>query len=92
MAICLDCGNSIDNGVRCAKCGGTKLRGVDPLVSGTLRATQRPTPPSDDGLPPMGTVDWDSAAEKLGKPPSRSSMRDVKRQARRRKLRSLWPF
>jgi len=90
MAICLACGNSIGNGTRCAKCGSTRLGSVDPLVTGNTGAPDKPgiTAP----LPDQPSGNWDEALVQLAKEPSAASMREVKRQGRRRRIRSWWPF
>ncbi len=77
MALCLACGNSIDNTTSCSKCGGTELRGLDRLVAGTSSISDARTV----------TGDWDKAAVGLGAPPSKGSLREVKREAKKRKRR-----
>jgi RNA polymerase subunit RPABC4/transcription elongation factor Spt4 len=74
MALCGKCGNALGNGTRCARCGSEDLQELDRVHAGTWAvADQRSV---------IG--DWDKEASLLPKRPSKQSMRDVKRESRRR--------
>ncbi len=78
MSICVACGNSVDNTTSCARCGRTDLRSMDSSIVGAtgIESDTRSV-----------QVDWDRAAEELFLNPSRESLREVKREARRRQWR-----
>lgn len=75
MSICLECGNSIGNETACARCASTHLSGVDRIQAGL----------HPSAVARSHSIDWDAAATSLDRPPSRQSMREVRREARSRK-------
>jgi RNA polymerase subunit RPABC4/transcription elongation factor Spt4 len=74
MALCGKCGNALGNGTRCARCGSEDLQELDHVNAGTW------------GVRDQRTVvgDWDNEASLLPKRPTRQSMRDVRRESRKR--------
>ncbi|MEI6867854.1 MAG: hypothetical protein WCK62_05070 [Actinomycetes bacterium] len=77
MALCGECGNSVGAATKCPKCGSENLKNFDRNIFGIGNVPDRRTVEGD----------WDAAAAELLKTPSKESMKEVKRQARKRRRR-----
>ena len=82
MALCGNCGTSIGKAEKCWKCGSDKIEKVDRTFLGI------------GNIPDRRTVegDWDAAAAELMQTPTKDSLKEVKREARRRKWRRRFTF
>ncbi len=76
MALCIDCGSTVTGIAVCPKCGSNNVKEIDKSVFGTSNIPDRRTV---DG-------DWDAAAAELMKKPTKESLREVKREGRKRRF------
>lgn len=82
MALCGKCGNSVGKAEKCWKCGSTQIEKVDRTLLGIGNTPDRRTVEGD----------WDAAAAELMQRPTKDSLKEVKREARRRKWRRRFTF
>lgn len=91
MPLCLSCGKSEPQGVRvCTRCNGTEFSNFRASAVG-LPKKPDPIEPTDDELKfDISAVEQFLAeAPEASKGPSAQSMREVKREARKRKMMNL---
>jgi hypothetical protein len=75
MALCANCGISVGSATKCPKCGSDNLKNLDRNVFGISQVPDRRTVEGD----------WDAAAEELVKEGSKESLKEVKREAKKRR-------
>jgi hypothetical protein len=92
MPLCLSCGRSEPHGVRvCTRCNGTEFSNFRSSAVGLPKKPDFPAEPTDaELLFDISAVEQFLAeAPEASKGPSAQSLREVKRQARKRRLRKL---
>jgi hypothetical protein len=92
MPLCLSCGKSEPQGVRvCTRCNGMEFSNFRSSAVGLPKKDSKPTEP-DLNLDISAIEEFLKDAPPVNQTPSKDSLKEVKREAKKRKLKKLFSF